>query len=278
MRGLFQPPPVVPRRLKETCETYRPPRPRSVRPCGTGGACGVRGGPDVDRIPRRPELPLGRGSRRSHRSLADRRTRRSCGCSFSGTSWRRHGPQGGGPVRSGVQLRRSRRRRPDGAGDGQEVHSLDLGTPRWANGGKSPNVMPGTPRRLHGVRESDRVALLRSLRRVSVRPLLVDLERAEPAAVPRAAVHRPGSRSLRPTTRGCTRPRIAGIKAGNPRRRSPSARRRHAGRDKPNGAPTDALTREVRRELVAKANPRLKFDAWSHHPYPFRPNRRRRRS
>jgi hypothetical protein len=25
-------------------------------------------------------------------------------------------------------------------------------------------------------------------------------------------------------------------------------------------------------ELVARANPRLKFDAWTHHPYPFNPN------
>jgi hypothetical protein len=25
-------------------------------------------------------------------------------------------------------------------------------------------------------------------------------------------------------------------------------------------------------ELVAKANPRLRFDAWAHHPYPFNPN------
>ena len=43
------------------------------------------------------------------------------------------------------------------------------------------------------------------------------------------------------------------------------------GSDKPTGLrPTHTPGKFA--ELVAKANPRLKFDAWSHHPYPFNPN------
>jgi len=43
------------------------------------------------------------------------------------------------------------------------------------------------------------------------------------------------------------------------------------GSDKPAGLrPTHTPGKFA--ELVAKANPRLKFDAWSHHPYPFNPN------
>src|SRR5207344_1951081 len=44
----------------DTCETYSPPRHRSVRARRAGRAGIARGGADVGGLPRRPELPLGR--------------------------------------------------------------------------------------------------------------------------------------------------------------------------------------------------------------------------
>ncbi len=63
----------------------------------------------------------------------------------------------------------------------------------------------------------------------------------------------------------------SGIKAGNPQAQVAIGETSARGSDKPNGArPTHSPGKFA--ELVAKANPRLKFDAWSHHPYPFNPN------
>ena len=63
----------------------------------------------------------------------------------------------------------------------------------------------------------------------------------------------------------------AGIKAGNPRALVALGETSARGSDKANGLrPTHSPGKFA--ELVAKANPRLKFDAWSHHPYPFNPN------
>ncbi len=56
-------------------------------------------------------------------------------------------------------------------------------------------------RRLHGFRPGDRISLLGPLRGLPVRPLLLDLERAQPAGLPRATVQLGGqvgcSRELR---------------------------------------------------------------------------------
>ena len=63
----------------------------------------------------------------------------------------------------------------------------------------------------------------------------------------------------------------SGIKAGNPRAQIAIGETSARGSDKPTGLrPTHTPGKFA--ELVAKANPRLKFDAWSHHPYPFNPN------
>ena len=67
------------------------------------------------------------------------------------------------------------------------------------------------------------------------------------------------------------RPGTLGIKAGNALAKVAIGETSARGSDKPTGLrPTHTPGKFA--ELVAKANPRLKFDAWSHHPYPFNPN------
>ena len=70
----------------------------------------------------------------------------------------------------------------------QEVILTVSGTPRWANGGKTPNAMP---RRIADFTAFSRAIASRYSGRFSglpVRALLVGLERAEPAALPQPAV------------------------------------------------------------------------------------------
>ena len=63
----------------------------------------------------------------------------------------------------------------------------------------------------------------------------------------------------------------AGIKAGSRQAQVSIGETSARGSDKPTGLrPTHTPGKFA--ELVAKANPRLRFDAWSHHPYPFNPN------
>jgi hypothetical protein len=63
----------------------------------------------------------------------------------------------------------------------------------------------------------------------------------------------------------------AGIKAGNRRALVAIGETSARGTDNPRGArPVHSPGRFL--EAVARANPRLRFDAYAHHPYPFRPN------
>ena len=111
---------------------------------------------------------------------------------------------------------------------------------------------------------------------------------AAPTATPSSASGRSGtsrtsssssSRSSTPAAgrwrRGTTRrlyaAGYAGIKAGNPRSLVAMGETSARGTDNPKGVrPVHSPGRFV--EELARANPRLRFDAWSHHPYPFTPN------
>ena len=73
---------------------------------------------------------------------------------------------------------------------GTEVLITLWGTPSWANGGQKPQAMPTNVADFQNFARAVAVPLLRPLRRLSVRPLLHDLERVEPRDVPRAAVQR----------------------------------------------------------------------------------------
>ncbi len=61
----------------------------------------------------------------------------------------------------------------------------------------------------------------------------------------------------------------AGVKAGNPTAQVAIGETSSNGRQKHVAGLTDAVAPGLFAELVARANPSLRFDAWAQHPYPF---------
>ena len=118
----------------------------------------------------------------------------------------------------------------------QEVILTISGTPKWANGGKTPNFMP--------TRVSDFTAFARAIasrysgriRGLPVRAVLLDLERAQPAGFPtRRSSTSAAARSPRRTMRSSPPPATRGSRRGARVLSSPSARRPPRGSDKPTG-------------------------------------------
>lgn len=152
-----------------------------------------------------------------------------------------------------------------------EVMLTISGTPAWANGGKNPNVMPtrvadfGDFARAIATRYSGRNAGYPFVRFWSVwnEPNLQLFLSPQFDA---------RGRSVAPANYAkLYAAAYAGIKAGNPFAKVAIGETSARGSDKANGLrPTHSPGKFA--ELVAKANPSLKFDAWSHHPYPFNPN------
>lgn len=66
----------------------------------------------------------------------------------------------------------------------------------------------------------------------------------------------------------------AGIKAGNARALVAVGETSSSGRDKPKAGASDAVAPGTFAQLVAKANKKLKFDAWAQHPYPVPVNQK----
>jgi hypothetical protein len=66
----------------------------------------------------------------------------------------------------------------------------------------------------------------------------------------------------------------AGIRSGNRLAKVAIGETSARGRDRRVPGVSDTHSPGRFAELVAKANPRLTFDAWAHHPYPFNPNSR----
>jgi hypothetical protein len=153
----------------------------------------------------------------------------------------------------------------------QEVILTLSGTPRWANGGKNPNVMPrrvadfSSFARAVASRYSGRFDGLPFVRFYSVwnepnlQLFLTPQFNAQGKSVAPANYARLAAAAY------------SGIKAGSPQAQVGIGETSARGSDKPTGLrPTHTPGKFA--ELVAKANPRLKFDAWTHHPYPFNPN------
>ena len=154
-----------------------------------------------------------------------------------------------------------------------EVVLTLVGTPRWANRGKGPNVMPrrvadfGTFARAIASRYSGRfegypfVRFWTTWNEPNLQLFLApQFDRRGRSVAPRnyARLHAAA---------------YAGIKAGSPRALVAMGETSARGTDNPRGIrPIHSPGRFV--EQLARANPRLKFDAWSHHPYPFTPNLR----
>jgi Cellulase (glycosyl hydrolase family 5) len=153
----------------------------------------------------------------------------------------------------------------------QEVILTLSGTPRWANGGKNPNVMPrrvadfGNFARAVASRYSGRFEGLPFVRFYSIwnEPNL------QLFLTPQFDAR---GRSVAPANYAkLAAAAYTGIKAGSRTALVAIGETSARGSDKPTGLrPTHTPGKFA--ELVAKANPRLRFDAWSHHPYPFNPN------
>ncbi len=155
----------------------------------------------------------------------------------------------------------------------QEVILTISGTPRWANGGKTPNVMP--------TRVSDFGAFARAIAaRYSGRSMGYPFVRFfsiwnEPNLQGFLTPQfNSAGKSVAPANYAkLAATAYAGIKAGSPQAQVAIGETSARGSDKPAGIrPTHSPGKFA--ELVAKANPRLKFDAWSHHPYPSVPSLR----
>ena len=152
-----------------------------------------------------------------------------------------------------------------------EVLLSIFGTPRWANGGQTPNVMP---RRIADFTAFARAIASRYSGRYDGYPFvrfwsIWNEPNLQLFLKPQFDGH---GRSVAP--RNYARLFIAaykGIKAGSPRALVAIGETSARGTDNPKGIrPVHSPGRFI--EQLAKANPRLKFDAWSHHPYPFTPN------
>jgi hypothetical protein len=153
----------------------------------------------------------------------------------------------------------------------QEVILTISGTPRWANGGKNPNVMP---RRIADFTSFSRAIASRYSGRFDGFPFvrfwsIWNEPNLQLFLSPQFDAR---GRSVAPANYAkLAAAAYSGIKAGNSRAQIAIGETSARGSDKPTGLrPTHTPGKFA--ELVAKANPRLKFDAWSHHPYPFNPN------
>jgi Cellulase (glycosyl hydrolase family 5) len=144
------------------------------------------------------------------------------------------------------------------------------GTPKWANGGKTPNI---APRSVNDLRNFARALADRYSGR---HPGFPYVGRWSVWNEPNLELF------LKPqySANGqIVSPRLyaklyaagyAGIKAGNPRALVAIGETSARGRDRKTSG-SGSVSPGKFAELVAKANPRLRFDAWAQHPYPTEP-------
>ncbi len=153
---------------------------------------------------------------------------------------------------------------------GQEAMLTISGTPRWA-GARKPNQMP---RRLRDFRLFAQAIAARYSGRYEGFPfvrfwsvwnepnlnlfLTPQFDKRGRSVAPRNYA------KLYATA-------YAGIKAGNRLAQVAIGETSARGRDRRVPGMSDTHSPGKFAELVARANPRLKFDAWAHHPYPFHP-------
>jgi Cellulase (glycosyl hydrolase family 5) len=156
---------------------------------------------------------------------------------------------------------------------GQEAMLTISGTPRWAGGG-NPNRMP---RRVDDFRRfAQAIAARYSGRYVGYPFVRFWSVWNEPNLnlflTPQ--FDRRG-RSVAPANYArLYAAAYAGIKAGNRLAQVGIGETSARGRDRRVPGVSDTHSPGKFAELVARANPRLKFEAWAHHPYPFNPNSR----
>jgi hypothetical protein len=151
-----------------------------------------------------------------------------------------------------------------------EVMLTISGTPRWANGGRPNNVMP---RQLSDLTQFARAISSRYSGRNDGYPFVRFWSVwNEPNLTRFLSPQFVRGRSVAPANYArLYNAAYTGIKAGNPLAKVAIGETSPRGSDRPTGLRPDHSPGRFA-ELVARANPRLRFDAWSHHPYPFNPN------
>jgi Cellulase (glycosyl hydrolase family 5) len=154
-----------------------------------------------------------------------------------------------------------------------EVMLTLSGTPRWANGGRGINAMP---RRLSDFTAFARAISSRYSGRNNGYPFVRFWSVWNEPNLTRFLKPQFNSRGRSVAPANYARLYAAaytGIKAGNPRAKVAMGETSARGSDRPQGVRPDHSPGRFA-EGVARANLRLRFDAWSHHPYPFNPNSR----
>jgi hypothetical protein len=151
---------------------------------------------------------------------------------------------------------------------GLEVLITIWGTPKWANGGKTPNVVPRNARDLQNFA---RAVASRYSGRFQQYPFVGRYSIWNESNLQLFLSPQFDSKGRSVGPRHYARmyaAAYAGIKAGNRRAKVAIGSTSSHGRDKRLNGKSDTHSPGRFAQLVAAANPRLKFDAWAQHPYP----------
>ena len=152
---------------------------------------------------------------------------------------------------------------------GLEVLITIWGTPKWANGDKAPSYLPTN---VNDFRQFAQAIAARYSGRYPGYPFVRFYgvwnesnlgQFLAPQYSPSGAIIGPAAYAKLAAAA------YTGIKAGNPKSLVAIGETSSHGRDKLLPGNSDTVSPGTFAQLVAKANPRLKFDAWAHHPYPY---------
>ena len=143
------------------------------------------------------------------------------------------------------------------------------GTPKWANGGKAPNVMP---KRLSDFTAFARMLATRYDGRHGFGAVSLYSVWNEPHLQLFLTPQFVGKKIVGPANYAkLYKAAYAGIKAGNNLPKVAIGETSARGRDKPLKGVSDSIAPGTFAKLLGKVKG-LKFDAWAHHPYPTGPN------
>ena len=153
-----------------------------------------------------------------------------------------------------------------------EVLITIWGTPKWANGGKTPNFLPT---RMSDLTAFSRAVASRYSGRFAGIPFVrfYSIWNESNLQLFLAPQFDAKGKSIAPRNYAkLAAAAYSGIKAGNSLAKVAVGSTSSAGRDKPLAGKSATHSPGRFAQLVAAANPRLKFDAWAQHPYPVPAN------
>ena len=226
------------------------------------------------RLPGRRQLPLERRPA-AHARPSRRPPARGC-CARTSTGGRSaptRPADARDPFDPRLPLRRPRRAAPErAAARASACCSRSGARPPGRTATRGHNHAPTQASDLGDFAHAVADALLGHARRLPVRAVLLGLERAEPRAVPRAAVRRARPAGRAGDLRAAVPRRVRRDQGRAPQPRSRSARRRRAGATTSSRASRRRESPGRFAQLLSRQRPRLRFDAWAHHPYPTAPS------